>query len=502
LPAGSAEAIQVKARLGDALANAGRGGEAAQAYLAAAHTANAADALELRRRAAEQQLSAGYIDDGLDTLRAVLRAVGMRLAESPRRALASLMARRLRLRLRGLRFTERDPSQIAAETLTRIDICWSASHGLGTIDTIRGADFQVRHLLLALNAGEPFRVSRALAMECMYSAVAGQATWSRTQRLLADARRLAEQIDDDRARGMAMLAEALAEYQAGRYQAAFDCFEAGIAIFSERCTGVAFEIAGCRRFGLDSLFNLGELGELSRRVPQYLREAERRGDLYAAMDMRTGLPNVAWLVAGDPDEAVRQAQEGIERWSQRGFHLQHYYSALAHANAALYRGDSARARACVIDIWPSLRRSLLLRIQALRAEALMLRGRAAAAHALRERDADALSESRTMADKLVKERIPAARPSAALLRASAALWHGDREACMDTLAAAERGFEAADMALMAAVCLRRRGQLMGGDAGRALVERSDAWMRGQSIREPEPMTSLYLIHPDEARPPR
>ena len=36
---------------------------------------------------------------------------------------------------------------------------------LGIVDNIRGADFQGRHLLLALNAGEPYRIARALCME-------------------------------------------------------------------------------------------------------------------------------------------------------------------------------------------------------------------------------------------------------------------------------------------------------------------------------------------------
>src|SRR6185369_917510 len=102
---------------------------------------------ELRRRAAEQLLLSGHIDQGLDALRNVLAASGLRLAPTPRRALLSLLARRVRIKLRGLSFTEKDATQVSAEELMRIDICWSIAVGLGVVDTIRGSEYQARHLL-------------------------------------------------------------------------------------------------------------------------------------------------------------------------------------------------------------------------------------------------------------------------------------------------------------------------------------------------------------------
>ena len=148
-PPSSRQDGALRARLGDALASAGRGADAASAYLEAVAHSSVADALELRRRAAMQFLISGHIDEGLATLQSVLATVDMKLPRTPLRSLASLLWRRARLRLRRLNFRERDPSEITAADLTRIDICWSAAVGLSVVDTIRGADFQARGLLLS-----------------------------------------------------------------------------------------------------------------------------------------------------------------------------------------------------------------------------------------------------------------------------------------------------------------------------------------------------------------
>ncbi|MEX2261401.1 MAG: hypothetical protein WD696_05590 [Bryobacteraceae bacterium] len=76
-----------------------------------------------------------------------------------------LLWRRARLRWRGLRFVARPADQLDADALLRIDTCWSATIGLMPVDMITASDFSVRHLLMALDAGEPYHIARAMAME-------------------------------------------------------------------------------------------------------------------------------------------------------------------------------------------------------------------------------------------------------------------------------------------------------------------------------------------------
>ena len=55
---------------------------------------------------------------------------------------------------------------------------------------------------------------------------------------------------------------------------------------------------------------------------------------------------------------------------------------------------------------------------------------------------------------------------------------------------AAQAFDGVDLALHAAVARRRRGLILGGDAGAALVTRAEAWMREQKIQRPDRMTAM------------
>ena len=140
LPASHSDRSRLRIDLADALANAGRGYEAARQYLAAAEVAPAHDALDLRRNAAMQLLISGHIDEGLGVFDAVLRAVGMSLPTTWG-SIVSMLYHRALVRLRGPSFRQREPGDLRIDDIRRTDVCWTAAAGLGLVDYIRGADF-------------------------------------------------------------------------------------------------------------------------------------------------------------------------------------------------------------------------------------------------------------------------------------------------------------------------------------------------------------------------
>jgi predicted Ser/Thr protein kinase len=489
-PPGAADVATLQVRLGDALAQTGRGAEAARAYLSAAErpSTGPADALELRRKAAEQLLRAGHVDDGLQALAPVLAAVNLRVPASPRAALMSLLWQRAQLKLRGLKFKRRQVSELPPALLARVDAAWSLAVGLGNVDTIRGADFATRHLRLALGAGEPTRVARAMAFEACLTAAMGADGVARANALAAEAEKIADEVKDAHATGLSVAARAIALHMNGLWSDCLPFFDEAERIFRERCTGVAWELATGNLLRSYSLARLGELTELSKNVTAFLQEAEQRGDLYGTTVLRMGEPNLIWLAMDLPDEARSECEEGIRRWSQRGFHQQHVDFSYAMTQIDLYVGDGAAAFARVSGVWPQLEKSFTLRLDVARIVNLDLRGRAAiaaAAAATEPHRKPLLADAERTARALEKERAAWAQPGAVMLRAALAHLAGDDAAAAGHLERAAALFDEHDMRMHAAVARGRRGALLGADAGRADRESSATWMRAQAVANPD-----------------
>jgi hypothetical protein len=100
-------------------------------------------------------------------------------------------------------------------------------------------------------------------------------------------------------------------------------------------------------------------------------------------------------------------------------------------------------------------------------------------------DARALTAAEEDARRIERERTPWGNALAGLVRAGIASARGDRDGALGLAAGAERDLSAADMALHAAVARRRRGEILGGAQGAALVAAADAWMSERRVRSPE-----------------
>jgi serine/threonine protein kinase/tetratricopeptide (TPR) repeat protein len=489
-PARGAELVDLKRGLAEALANAGRPAEAAQAYLDVAHDTSAARSLDYKRRAAEQLLMGGHIEEGLEVMRSVLAAVGFTLPAGPKRALFSLILRRIQIRLRGLNFTERDASEISQADLFRIDLCWAVSAGLGAVDLIRGADFQSRHLLLALRAGEPFRVARALALEAAQTASHGGPSRKRALQIAQRTEELAHRVGHPHAIGLSIWASGVGAYLVGHWKKAAELCEQAAEVLRDQCTGVTWELTIANRFMLNALVNLGRIAEVSRRVPVLLAAALEQGNIFAAMDLRTRL-NLIWLAADDPNGGRAEVIEALKAWPHEGFHLQHYTSMHALAQIELYTGDVEVAWKHIQGQWKALEQSMLLRIQVLRIEAMHLQARAALATAAVSNDKKhRLRVTENMARRIAAEKIAWALPFASLVRAGIAHQQGESSKAINLLSEAVEHFDLADIDLYAAATRRRLGEIVGNERGRQLIAEADTWMSKQEIQNPAAMTRM------------
>jgi hypothetical protein len=345
-------------QLGAALANAGRGKDAAEAFLNAAEGADVGKSRDLRRCAAEQFLRSGHVEDGLRELDGVLREVGLRLPRTPRAARWSWLLRSAWVRLRGLRFRLRQEREIPPDQLQLIDLCRSAAVGLCMVDPIRSAAFQARNVLLALRAGEPGRIALALANQAMMCAFFGGAGRRYIRELLRAARALSHQTQNPLAWANVVLCRGGIALAEGRPRTTTRVCDRAEALLRDRCTGVAWELGTAQIFSLSTRLVFGQYLEVGQLLPRLLEDAQARGDLFVATHVlcRSYAYSLSLDQPGRALQELHQAMEEfrprMEEWPRHGFHLQHYWFLVGKIEIALYRGDGPQAWKLVTQYAP------------------------------------------------------------------------------------------------------------------------------------------------------
>ncbi len=472
---------QLERCVGESLLGAGRGAEAAAAFAGAVQHAPPNERTALRRLAAEHFLKSGGEVEGVRLLREALSDVKLGYPETTAAAVVSLVGHRGRLLLRGMRFEPR--SNVTAAALERIDVAFAASSGLAMLDVVRAADFGARHLLLALEAGEPIRICRALAVEASGRAAVDARGRDSIDGLVRLAESLATRSNDPHAIALAKLAAGLVRVFSGQWRAAQATLDSAEQIIRERCRGVSWELANAVAWSMNALILCGELKEAAERVPAVLREAEERADRFALMHMV--YPAAITAITGDdPDTAERIAREfprfGGE-FSER-FTGGHWGGLISRVSANRYRGRGQLAhREMEID-FARIRAAQFLRIHMMRVCTTFERALCAIAAAEDGGDRPTLTAlAARCAKDLLGDGPDYAAPMGHHVLGCLFSLSGDRQRALAELDAAISGLTRVDMGYLASCARARRGALVGGETGRALVNASREQLIGQGI---------------------
>jgi hypothetical protein len=492
------ERRRLRTQLADALADAGHPREAADQFLAAATGADASTALELRRRASGSLLQSGYITEGLALTRAVLAAVGLEMPRTPLRALVSMLLRRAWLRVRGIAFKPRTIGELSQAELTRVDVCEGVSFGLALVDTFRSMDFSTRFLASALRLGEPWRISRALALET--DLLAAIAKRGRATRMLARLEDLTKTLEDPAAETQLMTTRAFLEFFVhNRFRRAFETF--GEAIDRHRATSgrAGFELDTVVMFWCWTLYYQGMLGDLARRVPAMAEAAVRAGNRYTAVTLRCAFP-IAWLARLEPDAIEAEIDAALTSWGMPDgtVQLQHMFGLCSRIDLALYRGRPEAVTARLPGELKAVRRAMLDRapMQGILVRSSLARhALACAAAATGSARREWLDAARRHVRAYRRMPIPLAAHSALMFDGVIAEVAGDPSTAVERYRAALPGLDACDTHLFAHGVRARLGALLGGDEGRALASSARAWLDREGVRDPDAVLHMLLPGP-------
>jgi len=492
---------QLRVGQAEALANAGHGLRAGQAYGQAIDelSVGTADPVVLRRlrlRAAEQLLHSGHLGEGMNMLRATLLDVGVKLPASPAAAMRESLLRRLVMLVRGLRYEVREDAAVG-EVATRLDAVWAATTSLAMINHGVSDALGVLHLVEALRLGERGRVVRALGFEAAWeAAIGGRMFRPRSRRISDEAIALAEAGGAPYDRGWAHMSAGAAAWFCADWRRAVNHCELAETTYRAHCTGARWEIAVSAVYRWTALAHLGRLRELQQELPEAIRDAEDRGDLFAANNARQGSQCLAWLAADTPSLALHHAQQGAASWPQDHFSSQHYYHLISMIHIDLYLGDPGAAWARLVVAWPRLRSAQFLRIAYISAELWYLRGKVAlallAAGPGKVAPGELRRSLREAIDRVGSGDLSIHAPFAAVLRGGLGVLDGELGKARLALRGAVAGFDRAAMPLHREAA---RMRLAGIERDAQAQAQAQGWMIEAGVRSPAQLTPVLAPGP-------
>jgi tetratricopeptide (TPR) repeat protein len=493
--AGAAVRRELLVKLGEALAFAGRGALAAARFEAAATLSAPDDALALRRRASEQLMRAGYLDQGMEASRIAAAAIGIRIPRTSAGALVRFLFYRTMVRLRGFAFRERDPRELSPGRLNQIDMCFSLFATLGMVEPLLGYALTMQGLLLALSAGDIERVAVGMA-----STIAMIPPGRTRERFVQATRLIVARAKNPMVGSLMDLNLGIALFLEGRFREAADQLQRALAMLDDPSGGRVYERVTTRQFLLQCWFFLGRFRQFRDAHSVWLRDARARGDAYHAGFLRSGIGHFVWLLEDRPDVAEEQIRSALEEWSPGRLHLQRVAAYLAQTNTKVYAGELEAAHSVASEGRERTRRSLHWKVARVLYEKSFARGAtglALVAKGSGPREKllwEAEQDARAMEGMKIAWILPFAR----VLRAGVARCRGERTKAAQFLETAVGEFEAADMAAYAAAARARLAPLRGGDGAAAELEASMEWLRSEGARVPERIVEVLLPAPGAA----
>jgi hypothetical protein len=486
----SRHALQIG--LASSFANSGRGKEAAENYeMAAAGTIDSFDALSLRQQAAYQYCISGYLNEGREVFRDVLKAVGQTLPPTGLRIIPRLVWSGLRLRFSNLRYSE--PRPVPPAVASRADALWCAATGFGMVDLIGGAYFSDRAAIEGLRCGDPQRKLRALAWRACVIANRGLHSATEVEKVLGACHEIVQRHPGAYGEGITEMARGISDFHLGRKRFGLEQLLAAEDIFVSKCPGTYWERTTTRVFICFCLFNRCQLAELERRVDAMLRDSRERGDHFTYALVGTTVGHIPHLAAGRADDARAIVDGALAGWQQQGITAPKIYAMWARHQIHYYDDSTPLQPDDMDDMIAEARRSLLSRVEGFQLGFLAIRARLALG--LAEKGVDR-AKNLAMVGRETKQLaaldLALGKGLSRGLAAGACAVRGDRAGATENLRRGAETLETSDLEMYALPMRLRLGQLMEGDTGIAMERESCNTLRRNGVADPYRLTTVWV----------
>jgi tetratricopeptide (TPR) repeat protein len=481
----AADRAQLWAKLGNALACCCRGVPAAQAYQEAAKLAPPSEAMAWTRLAASHLLRSGRFEEGERIVGQVLAAMDVRIPESDSAVLAAIVWERLRLQMRGLSYREQPESAVPARVLERIDTIDSLGLETQSYDPLRAALLQLRGMRLALDTGEPKRVSRALGSAAIVASVSGTSdSHERSEALLQQAEALTRKLGDPREHAAMLSSRAICAFMQGRTQDVLEPSYEAERIFRARSSAdyyMRFAIVSAR---IGALYTLGDQWKFKAELSEALEEARATDNRTALLQLAMN-ETVAEELDARPERSIARLEQQYRELPRGRFGIMHLLHMGAVIRAASATGEYAWAAPLIEPEWQRYRRSPVSRVPLLAFGIHSVRARFLLNRHVHERSpGSAAALIRDDVRALRRIGLPWAPLFAARMQARAAIIAGERAVAIEVLRENLRHWNATPSSDEAARDQWALGRVLGGTEGAELVTAAELTLRTLGVLDP------------------
>ena len=481
----------LKRKLGDALANAGRPVEAAEVYLEATaeEREGSATFAQLRRRGLNQLLRSTKVTEALALLRSSRSELGVWMPAGPLTTTAAVLLTRLCVNVRGVAHSRRGVGASPAR-VEQLDTMWTAGVLLSGLDPLMATYVRGRHLLLALRTGEPKHIAIALASESAQLGMRGMSCMAKAHSALAAAQEAARQVNDEFPMAVCDGVKAILAFCSGQLTRAVQLGQQSEAALREYGKRVRLELVLVRSVYLSALSMCGRWTELASSLAEFRKELEANPGAMPLTFPMWVQGHMILLAADNPEEAMRELDDMFSPFADNpaAFGRLHYWHSTIEC--LLYQGRCDEAWASFRRQWKALESSWVLRWdETNRIRMCHLGARCAIAVAELDGHARSVREYQGLRRVLTRSKSPVARGYGLLLDAAIASATNTDHA-IALLSEAHARLQASGLEPHAAVALKRRGELIAGARGSALVESCDQQLASLGVRNVQRFSAL------------
>jgi hypothetical protein len=475
----------------DALAEAGRGPESAEAYLSAMRYACGDARHALERRAANQYLYSGQLQRGRSLLAHSLARRRVRLRANRLAAATSLLLERAHLWLRGFDYRERPPDPELTAQLASLQ---TSARALGRLDFVRGAHLSAHYLRLALDAGDTAHVTIGLSMEVWHRTL-GIGNGAGIPSLLARAEALLFRTDAFKARCWLHFCRGFYLYYGPSpdLEAAIADFDRFLELTNEQhYENASYDRRMAEHNRINARVQLGRVAEVARGLPSLLDDAYERRD-FVVLPLLAGQNSTLALIAvGAPADAGRELDRASRAWASccNAYTFQDCFLLAGATFLALARGDAEAAWLRAQDDVARFVKSSLRSSRPLAESVRLCAASAALALAAKAGGSERLRLMR-QANQLAK-RIPK-NAMRGPVQATLSWLRGEPDKAISTLRDSLADMGTRRTPLYTQMIRRRLGEIIGGSEGKVLVAEADAFLRAGGAVDPAFLASICVM---------